>query len=166
MSQREACSVCFFDHYLQNIHFICNHPLCQNCYEKLTKKICPICRSPKQHPYYQVTIGLNRHDNYVYVQATRLKDFCLYSTQYKKFMNKFLLERKKPSIYEKANRYRRFYKFIIEKAGFLDLQDMHEFYLFDYILNRKFSTVNTKIIKSYLMYISNSLTPYDERNNS
>ena len=60
----ECCSVCLEDDYKQNNKFICNHPLCHECYNKLNKKLCPICRSDKINLYEpKINKSLSSHSS-------------------------------------------------------------------------------------------------------
>ena len=118
----EGCSVCFNDEYKQNENFICIHPLCQDCYNKLDDKKCPICRSYKRKFIYEPVLIVSVNGTIKQQPINKLIKY-VFSKRYKNYFNKLL--KKKQTDYD-----------FIKQHGFLSFEGkdrmLHEIIIYNY----------------------------------
>ena len=143
------CSVCLNDSYIQNNVFVCNHPLCINCFDMLQIKKCPVCRSFNKE-YVFILYDKKRRFNFCYLH--NLTNFCLHHYDYKSYLNSFLKKRTTKNIIQKVNKYRQGHNFIIVKKQFLDIGEKSDREFFDFIIKNSFTGVNGNILVSNLIH--------------
>jgi hypothetical protein len=142
----EDCSVCFSSNYIQNDRFICQHPLCIECYIKLDAKRCPVCRSSDRFDIYDIQV----QNRIICVESRHLNGFVVHSTYYRKHMNRFLKARLNPDIVLRVNHLLRQDKFILIKGFHYNVGMLSDHELIDLVLNKRFNQMNTTILKSLL----------------
>ena len=165
----EICSVCFDENYKQNDNLFCKHPLCQKCYDKIDKKMCPICRSNKIKFVYEPLTKLNvkgmNINNNIFNYTINIKNLKKYvfGDSFKSYMNDFFVKRNL-TMFIKFNHYTLKYfpdnEFVIFNNQYFRLDEIG-FHVLIYFL-----TV-TNIDFDYRCIIYNRLiTLFNNKNNS
>ena len=141
----EECCCCFECGYLQNDSFICLHPLCNYCFNKLKGSIvCPICRSDKQ--YNRIPVSLKNNQT-IKVREDKLMNYLLYGYGYRDFLKHHLKDRRKSEMLLKVNRYLRNNAFIIHKKIHYVISDFSIQQLFIFLTYNKLTQHNQKILE-------------------
>ena len=138
------CCVCFNEEYKQNDNFVCNHPLsplCQDCYNKLDDKICPIYRSYKIKYIYEPVLNVSVKGTVKLQPINKLIKY-VFSKRYINYFNKFL-----------ENRINNDYEYIY-KNGFMMFKLKYYFFISDIIF---FDEDHYPIIDINFNYIINLL---------
>ena len=145
----EACCICFDNNYHQNNVLVCGHPLCHQCYNKLQRKCCPICRSFKRVQVLVIDLKTTKN---MYVPINKIFQFCLYSYEWTQYMKKFLINRLKNETVLKVNRYRKYDKFILVKKQYKPISELINNDFIELFINKTFSFTNTKIIQQEILH--------------
>jgi hypothetical protein len=153
----EDCCVCFSSNYIQNSRLACEHPLCNYCFYRLEKKICPLCRSDKMIEFVNVKQVRNK---LIYVSVNKLIKYTTQSFHYQEYMEKFIKLRRTTTIISKVNRFLPNHKFIFLRNEYVSLGDMNPNELLKFAFGKNsIGLNNTRILMSEFLHRINKPKP-------